>query len=82
MICIGLFLFYMLNSVPAVLKNVLIILWSSRFVSRDINNVARIHYWRTSSYWAGLRQVFFREKFHFAVIDSIFRKMHSELPVF
>ncbi len=53
-ICIGLFLFYMLNSTPSLIKNTLIVLWSSKFVSRDINGVTRIHYWRTSSFWSGI----------------------------
>jgi hypothetical protein len=54
-LCIRLFLFYMLNSAPtaapSLIKNTLIILWPSKFVSRDINGVTRVHYWRTSSFW-------------------------------
>ena len=53
-ICIGLFLFYILNSVPGIIKNMLIALWSCKFVSEDINGVLRIHYWRSCSFWAGL----------------------------
>ena len=44
----------MLTSAPSIIKNVLIILWSSKFVSRDINGVTRIHYWRSSSFWSGM----------------------------
>jgi hypothetical protein len=59
-ICIGLVLFYMLNSAPSLIKNTLIILWSSKFVSRDINGVTRVHYWRTSSFWSGMLCVWSR----------------------
>ena len=39
-ICIGLFLFYMLTSAPTIIKNILIILWSSKSVpaSSDKHN--------------------------------------------
>ena len=53
-VCIALFLFYMLNTVPGMLKNALIALWSTKFVSADIDGVLRIHHWRSCSFWAGL----------------------------
>ena len=48
-VCIGLFFFYVLNSVPAQIKNILIVFWSNKFVSEDVDGVTRIHYWRTGS---------------------------------
>jgi hypothetical protein len=68
-ICIGLFLFYILNSVPGILKNALIVLWSSKFVSEDTNGVLRIHFWRTCSFWAGLFS-FIRTPFPMEIIDA------------
>ena len=67
-ICIGLFLFYILNSVPGILKNALIVLWSCKFVSEDTNGVLRIHFWRSCSFWAGLAS-FLRKPFALENID-------------
>ena len=73
-VCIGLFLFYMLNSVPGILKNALIVLWSYKFISEDTNGVLRIHYWRSCSFWAGLasvvRKPFALEKINRQVLES------------
>ena len=55
-ICIGLFLFFMLNAVPGIIKNTLIALWSTRFISEDVDGVLRVHHWRSCSFWAGLWQ--------------------------
>ena len=56
-ICLSVFLFYILNAVPGIIKNFLIVLGSDRFVSQDTDGVTRIHYWRSCSFWARLRQV-------------------------
>ena len=43
------FLFYILNAVPGIAKNTIIILSSCKFVSEDIDGVTRVHYWRCCS---------------------------------
>ena len=50
MICVGLFLFYVFNNLPGVLKNTLIIFGSDRFVSKDADDITKIHYWRDSDF--------------------------------
>jgi hypothetical protein len=75
-ICIGLFLFYILNSVPGILKNALIVLWSCKFISEDTNGVLRIHYWRTCSFWAGLFS-FIRTPFPREIIDASMLKFFT-----
>ncbi len=49
-ICIGLFLFSVLTNVPGIIKNVLIILSSERFMSEDEEGFTKIHYWRESDF--------------------------------
>ena len=51
-ICIIVFLFYILNAVPGMIKNTIIVLSSCKFVSEDVDGVTRIHYWRSASFWA------------------------------
>ena len=50
LVCIGLFLFSVINNIPGVLKNAAIILFSERFVSVDEEGVTKLHYWRESEY--------------------------------
>ncbi len=48
LICIALFLFSILNNIPAIAKNIFIIWTSTRFVSEDEEGITKIHYWRES----------------------------------
>ena len=50
MICVGLFLFYVFNNLPGVIKNTLIIFASDRFVSKDTDDITKLHYWRDSDF--------------------------------
>jgi hypothetical protein len=50
LVCVGLFLFSILNNVPGIMKNIAIILASERFVSEDEDGITKLHYWRESDY--------------------------------
>jgi hypothetical protein len=50
LVCIGLFLFSILNNVPGIMKNIAIIWASERFISEDEDGVTKLHYWRESDY--------------------------------
>ena len=49
-VCIGLFLFNVLNNVPGLIKNFLVILQSEKFISKDEEGITKIHYWRQSDF--------------------------------
>jgi hypothetical protein len=50
LVCIGLFLFSILNNVPGIMKNIAIIWASERFISEDEDGITKLHYWRESDY--------------------------------
>jgi hypothetical protein len=75
--CIALFLFSILNNIPAIAKNIFIIWKSTRFVSEDEEGITKIHYWRecraSRESANGFLESFYRnamDKFKFDIEDG------------
>ena len=77
-ICLAVFLFNILNAVPGIIKNFLIIITTDRFISQDVDGVTRIHYWRSCSLWARVCQMLgVSTPFPLEIIDRDVLEFHS-----